>query len=450
MDKIFSGLKGFIKLNKVNIDNHVFRLHYKVTVALLMGFSILVTSRQYIGDPIDCITKDAVPTKVLDSFCWIHSTFSIKSAWHKKVGVQVPYPGVDKYTPGEERVYHAYYQWVCFVLFFQACLFYIPRYLWKAAEGRRVENLILDLNNPILNDDKRKKSIHILCQYFKDNRGHHQTYVFYFFLCEFLNFINVVGQIYLVDSFLGGEFSTYGSKVFQFTEWDPAVRFDPMVKVFPRLTKCTFHMYGSSGDVQKHDAMCILPINIINEKIYVFMWFWFVVLAIVSGLTIIYRAVIVFIREARYHVLATSARGTQVEALKSLSETWDVGDWFLLSLLSKNLDAVSYDSFTRQLLEQHQEAQKEFTKDSKEWLLQATEDVTSEESCAMTTYESSLSGSRKSSTASLNTTRPSAPAFSSSSVWTNWLNISTAITTKFAATTINNYSRKKGSATAVE
>ena len=32
-------------------------------------------------------------------------------------------------------------QWVCFVLFFQAGLFYVPRYLWKATEGGRVNML---------------------------------------------------------------------------------------------------------------------------------------------------------------------------------------------------------------------------------------------------------------------------------------------------------------------
>ena len=46
-----------------------------------------------------------------------------------------------------------------------------------------------------------------------------------------------------------------------------------------QITKCTFHKFGASGSVQKFDGICVLPLNIINEKIYVFLWFWFLLLA---------------------------------------------------------------------------------------------------------------------------------------------------------------------------
>ena len=37
------------------------------------------------------------------------------------------------------------------------------------------------------------------------------------------------------------------------------------VYIFPRMTKCTFHKFGTSGEIEKHDAMCILPLNIGNH-----------------------------------------------------------------------------------------------------------------------------------------------------------------------------------------
>ena len=44
------------------------------------------------------------------------------------------------------------------------------------------------------------------------------------------------------------------------------------------MTKCTFHKFGTSGNIEKHDALCILPLNIVNEKIYIFIWFWLLLL----------------------------------------------------------------------------------------------------------------------------------------------------------------------------
>ena len=41
--------------------------------------------------------------------------------------------------------------------------------------------------------------------------------------------------------------------------------------------------------VEKHDALCILPLNIVNEKIYIFLWFWLLLLGCLSTLVVAYR-----------------------------------------------------------------------------------------------------------------------------------------------------------------
>ena len=56
------------------------------------------------------------------------------STYRAHAGV-APEPYDDDGTKSEVR-YHKYYQWVCFTLFFQAILFYIPRYMWKTWEGK--------------------------------------------------------------------------------------------------------------------------------------------------------------------------------------------------------------------------------------------------------------------------------------------------------------------------
>ena len=163
-----------------------------------------------------------------DTYCWIHTTFSIENAWKKRVGEEVPYPGVDKATPDEKRVYHAYYQWVCFVLFFQALFFYLPRYMWKNYEGGRVAQLVKDLGAPIIDDGKRVK-ISLVANYLKVYNRQHNGYFYFYFFTEILNLFNVIVQMMIMDRFLGGEFTRYGWNVINFTEWDWTVRFDPMV-----------------------------------------------------------------------------------------------------------------------------------------------------------------------------------------------------------------------------
>ena len=92
-----------------------------------------------------------------------------------------------------------------------------------------------------------------------------------------------------MDRFFDGTFITYGIEVISFAERDQEDRIDPMVYIFPRMTKCTFHKFGSSGEIEKHDAMCILPLNIVNEKIYIFLWFWMLLLLVLTFLMLLCR-----------------------------------------------------------------------------------------------------------------------------------------------------------------
>lgn len=116
----------------------------------------------------------------------------------------MPHPGVAGIAGlSEKSKYHKYYQWVCFVLFFQAMLFYIPRYLWKTWEGGRMKMLVMDLNCPIVEEDNKCDRKKLILDYFISNIKNHNFYAFRFLFCEILNFFNVVGQIFFMDMFLG-------------------------------------------------------------------------------------------------------------------------------------------------------------------------------------------------------------------------------------------------------
>ena len=129
---IFRGLKNLVKVNHINNDSPVFRLHYSITVMILLAFSLIITTRQYVGNPIDCVHTKDVPEDVLNTYCWIHSTYTLKSLFRKQVGVEVPYPGIGNSNANVElnkirndKKLYKYYQWVCFCLFFQVSFSFV-------------------------------------------------------------------------------------------------------------------------------------------------------------------------------------------------------------------------------------------------------------------------------------------------------------------------------------
>uniref|UniRef100_A0A336M2F4 Innexin n=1 Tax=Culicoides sonorensis TaxID=179676 RepID=A0A336M2F4_CULSO len=348
-----SSLAGFVKvrylIDKAIIDNMVFRCHYRITSAIMFVCCIIVTANNLIGDPISCINDGAVPTHVINTYCWITYTFTLPGLHGQPIGTHVAQSGVG--SDQGDKTFHSYYQWVPFTLFFQGILFYVPHWIWKNWESgkiRMISDGIRGVYTAPMEERLNRQSR--LVRYIVDSLSTHNSYSFGYFFCELLNFINVIMNIVFTDKFLGNAFMTYGPDVIKFSNMNQETRYDPMIAVFPRITKCTFHKYGASGSIQKHDAMCVLALNILNEKIYIFLWFWFVILAVLSALAIIYSAVILMMPTSREAVIKRRFRHGTKKEVESLIRRIQIGDFLLLHLLGQNINVTQYSEILHSVI----------------------------------------------------------------------------------------------------
>lgn len=88
MFKLLRRLSVYFKYQPIKIDNAVFRLHNVFTTVLLMTCSIIITATQYVGNPIQCIVS-GLPTNVVNTFCWITSTFTMPDAFTREVRILI-------------------------------------------------------------------------------------------------------------------------------------------------------------------------------------------------------------------------------------------------------------------------------------------------------------------------------------------------------------------------
>lgn len=117
--------------------------------------------------------------------------------------------------------------------------------------------------------------------------------------------------------------------------------------VYLQITKCTFYKYGPSGTIQAYDAMCIMALNIINEKIYTFFWFWYIFLFGASVLGVLWRAITVCLhaRSHRFNEMVFShvcPGRLNPWRLLTVTNHCNYTDWLFLKYLSKNMDGLLF------------------------------------------------------------------------------------------------------------
>ena len=63
--------------------------------------------------------------------------------------------------------------------------------------------------------------------------------------------------------------------------------------------RCQFPSGALTGNLNVDHAMCVLSLNIINDKIFLLEWLWFYILALVSSASVIISVILVILPPSR-------------------------------------------------------------------------------------------------------------------------------------------------------
>lgn len=341
MLEIVRPLRAFLRHHALDSTNTIWRLHSRFTVLALVFFTILLSARTYFGGPIECISTATDTVRAnMNNFCWILGTFISKdpnfvfSSWDFiEIGHQMGE------IPKEQRLYQKYYQWVPFLLAIQAFLFSFSKHLWRFYEGGQLSTLCNGLMCILRPADwtgvRKFDTLHYLAT---ESRRKHANYAFVFFGCECLNFLIVLLNMFIMNFIFGGFWNSYEPAVRALLSLDMNTWATYNSLVFPKLAKCDFHYIGPSGSRQVMDGLCLLPHNIVNEKIFAFLWLWFIVLAIVTGIHLCYRLIQLCCESVRIQLLYSQLEPASYKRIKRVVREANIGHWFLLYQMSRNIN----------------------------------------------------------------------------------------------------------------
>lgn len=288
--KIFDNARGlpWIKsFNSPNDDQHSDRLNHRYTVGFLIGCAVIASGSPFVFNRISCWVPAqfvGAYTKYTDNYCWISNTYYVPS------NETVPHSKLAR-----ERAEIGYYQWTPMIFLLFALCFYLPRMLWRSMNVRsgidlqylvvksnefkgndstekQITRLIETYCNPTKNNDNfGNRFCRTLCCTSGKRLGNYLCSIY--LITKFLYLINSFLQLFLIHIILGQPGWFYGFDIWYSVFVRNSVLTDS--PYFPRVTLCDLHV-REIGNLHRYTVQCVLPINMLNEKMFSLAWFWFI------------------------------------------------------------------------------------------------------------------------------------------------------------------------------
>ena len=178
-----------------------------------------------------------------------------------------------------------------------------------------------------------------------------------YLLVKLLHLVNVVGQLFVLNAFLGQSFHLYGidvlSSLASGDDWTNSPR-------FPRVTMCNFKV-RRLGNVQRYTVQCVLPINLFNEKIFLFVWFWMAFVAAATAGSLLMWSLRVAFRVDRHRYVKKHLRlmdrldggEDRSRAVKFVEDYLRQDGVFVMRLVGHNTNAITVTEFVCSLWENY-------------------------------------------------------------------------------------------------
>ena len=274
----------------------------------------------------------------------------------------------------------------------------MPRYIWKCAEGGYLRATFDGLKKLTLGDKGFEDSddallkieanvnskVERMLKFFRPNKHSNWKYFKWFFFTNYVLNGVVLGIVWFTTQcLLNHHFLTYGSELIRYLtrddfETNPYI-INPMDFVFPKMTKCEYRRVGFSGSNETHAALCVVLLNILNEKIFFALWILYVLLSIIICVSSATRVIFYLVRPFRVQWIKDICKVSHKTA-EMLDEDLGYGDLFMLEQLSN----ISYSYIFHQFiaayvaklrykrgLEETFDAEEEFEQYRQPWMRQA-------------------------------------------------------------------------------
>lgn len=348
MDKlpILNKIVRWFKGDDMNIDNHLFKLHYQAsTLIIVIGF-IVISEKNYLDLPQKSILchSDKALSEYAKSYCWIHGTSYVrKQLQGKGTGCFVDQTKIES---EEDAPVTAYYLWLPYLLTICFILARLPRSAWKRFfENGLIRHILkgkTDMpqqqrGNPNVNALRKASEI---ADNFMDYQPKYAKYHRWFAMCECFNIICILLSMTLCHWLLNNQFADYGLKVLEYlgttkrvNSLGKFVTHDPMCELFPTEVACTLRYGATTGALDRSNFLCILGNNLFNQKYFFVLWLWWAILLFFSALGIIYRVARITIPSFSRAMLMRKVHGHQLASVHLTS-----GEYFVLDLMVQNME----------------------------------------------------------------------------------------------------------------